>query len=297
MPLLFSYGTLQQEEVQLSTFGRLLQGERDELPGFELSLVRIENPQVVAPSGQTHYANVTVNGRNDCRVRGTVFEISDAELAAADRYEAPAAYQRIAATLASGKQAWVYVHTRSAPEASRALSSSLTSQGEAPVEIVQYDPLWPSKFESERRVLQAVLARWLAGPIEHVGSTAIPGMPAKPVIDIMAGVRSLEDSQSAISDVVGAGYVYFPYRPDIMHWFCKPSAAFRTHHLHLVPLGSDRWVECLAFRDAIRRDEGLATEYAALKRRLAQTFKFDREAYTDGKAPFVQRVLNKAGMH
>ena len=111
MPLLFSYGTLQQEDVQLSTFGRLLQGQRDELPGFEPSLVQIEDPRVVAASGETHYANVTFNGRNDSRVRGTVFEISDAELAKADQYE-PAGYKRISAMLASGKQAWVYADAR-----------------------------------------------------------------------------------------------------------------------------------------------------------------------------------------
>lgn len=109
MPLLFSYGTLQQEHVQLSTFGRLLQGQRDELLGFEQSLMRIEDPQVVASSGQTHHANVTFNGRNDSRVSGTVFEITDAELAAADQYEQRAAYNRVAAMLASGKQAWVYL--------------------------------------------------------------------------------------------------------------------------------------------------------------------------------------------
>ena len=84
MPLLFSYGALQQENVQLSTFGRLLQGQRDELPGFEQSLVRIEDPQVVATSGKTHHANVAFNGRNDSGVSGTVFEITEAELAAAD---------------------------------------------------------------------------------------------------------------------------------------------------------------------------------------------------------------------
>lgn len=118
MPLLFSYGTLQQESVQLSTFGRLLHGQSDELPGFERSLVRIADPQVLATSGKTHHANVTFNGRNDSRVSGTVFEITDAELAAADHYEQFAAYKRIAATLASGKQAWVYLDDRSAPAAS-----------------------------------------------------------------------------------------------------------------------------------------------------------------------------------
>jgi hypothetical protein len=114
MPLLFSYGTLQQENVQLSTFGRLLQGQKDELLGFEKSLVRIEDPQVVAASGKTHHPIVRFNGRNDSRVSGTVFEITDAELARADRYEVDA-YRRVAAMLASGKQAWVYVDARFAP--------------------------------------------------------------------------------------------------------------------------------------------------------------------------------------
>lgn len=114
MPLLFSYGTLQEEGVQLATFGRLLEGQRDELPGFEPSLARIEDPQDVAASGKTHHANVTFNGRNESHVCGTVFEITDAELAAADRYEQRAAYERIAAVLASGRQAWVYVEARTA---------------------------------------------------------------------------------------------------------------------------------------------------------------------------------------
>ena len=117
MPLLFSYGTLQQENVQLSTFGRPLRGQKDELLKFEQSLVRIVDPQVVATSGKTHHANVTFNGRSDSRVRGTVFEITDAELAAADQYEQHAAYKRITAALASGKRAWVYVDARSAPAA------------------------------------------------------------------------------------------------------------------------------------------------------------------------------------
>jgi len=117
MPLVFSYGTLQQEHVQLSTFGRLLHGQRDELLGFEQSLVKIEDPRVAAASGKTHHANVTFNGRNGSRVSGTVFEITDAELAAADQYEQLAAYKRVVAMLASGKQAWVYVDARVVPGA------------------------------------------------------------------------------------------------------------------------------------------------------------------------------------
>ena len=113
VPLLFSYGTLQEEKVQLATFGRLLQGERDALPGFVQSLVRIEDPRVVATMGKSHHADVTFNGRSDARVSGTVFEITDEELAAADRYEEAVTYERIAATLASGRTAWLYVHRRS----------------------------------------------------------------------------------------------------------------------------------------------------------------------------------------
>ena len=118
MPLVFSYGTLQEERVQLSTFGRLLKGQADELVGFEPSQVKIEDPEAVARTGKTHHANVTFNGRNDSRVSGTAFEITDAELAAADRYERVDGYQRIAARLASGRQTWVYIDARSAPAAS-----------------------------------------------------------------------------------------------------------------------------------------------------------------------------------
>jgi gamma-glutamylcyclotransferase (GGCT)/AIG2-like uncharacterized protein YtfP len=118
VPLLFSYGTLQEREVQLSTFGRQLEGERDQLPGFEPSRVKIEDPHVVAALGRTHHANVTFSGRNDSRVSGTVFEVTDAELAAADAFERPFAYVRVAVMLASGKRAWVYVDARSARDVS-----------------------------------------------------------------------------------------------------------------------------------------------------------------------------------
>jgi hypothetical protein len=112
MPLLFSYGTLQQAAVQLSTFGRLLQGHADELIGFEQSLLKIEDPQFVATSGKSHHAIVKFNGKNDSRVRGMIFELTDDEIASADDYE-PAGYTRISAKLASGKQAWVYADASS----------------------------------------------------------------------------------------------------------------------------------------------------------------------------------------
>jgi hypothetical protein len=96
--------------VQRSTFGRLLDGEKDELVGFESSLVKIADPDEVAASGRTHNANVIFNGRADGRVSGMAFDITDTELVKADQYELEADYERIGVTLASGKEAWVYVH-------------------------------------------------------------------------------------------------------------------------------------------------------------------------------------------
>ena len=116
MPLLFSYGTLQQDDVQRSTFGRLLRGHPDELVGFEQGLFEVEDPEFVAASGKAHHAIVRFTGRSDSRVRGTVFEVTDEELARADAYE-PAGYERVSATLASGKQAWVYAARTSSARA------------------------------------------------------------------------------------------------------------------------------------------------------------------------------------
>ena len=107
MALLFSYGTLQQPDVQLATFGRLLDGHADELIGFEQGLFEIDDLEFVATSGKAFHAIVKYTGRSDSRVSGTVFEVTDAELASADEYE-PAGYKRVATTLASGKRAWVY---------------------------------------------------------------------------------------------------------------------------------------------------------------------------------------------
>lgn len=114
--LLFSYGTLQLEAVQLSAFGRKLTGAPDELPGFAQSMMKIEDPQVVATSGKTHHPIVAFTGRESDTVAGTVFQITPQELQNADRYEV-AAYTRIAVTLRSGARAWVYVDARYAPPA------------------------------------------------------------------------------------------------------------------------------------------------------------------------------------
>jgi GrpB-like predicted nucleotidyltransferase (UPF0157 family) len=162
---------------------------------------------------------------------------------------------------------------------------------EEPVNLVPYDPSWPHQFEAERALLEPVLSPWLAGPIEHIGSTAVEGLTAKPIIDIMVGVRDLASSVDARAALVPLDYMYFPYRPNVMHWFCKPSPARRTHHLHLVPVQSPLWWERLAFRDYLRNSASATAEYAALKEALAAQHRFDREAYTEAKGEFVQSIL------
>lgn len=159
------------------------------------------------------------------------------------------------------------------------------------ISLAPYDPAWPRLFAEERTRLEVVLRPWLAGPIEHIGSTAVPGLTAKPVIDIMAGVRDLESSLEAGRALARLDYVYFPYRPDVMHWFCKPSPERRTHHLHLVPIGSALWSDRLLFRDYLRSTPAAASEYAALKGVLAARYHRDREAYTEAKSDFVGSIL------
>jgi len=162
---------------------------------------------------------------------------------------------------------------------------------EAPIEIVSYSPEWPVRFLAEAALLRVALGPWLAADLEHIGSTAVPGMVAKPVIDIMGPVADLQSSRAAIAAAQRLGYSYFPYKPDQMHWFCKPSPQFRTHHLHLVPYHSALWHDRLDFRDALRNDSRLAANYRELKFELAAKHRLDREAYTDGKSSFVQAAL------
>jgi GrpB-like predicted nucleotidyltransferase (UPF0157 family) len=162
---------------------------------------------------------------------------------------------------------------------------------QAPVIIEEYDPSWPAKFEKEKDLLMTLAGKWHHGGIEHIGSTAVPGMIAKPVIDIMFGVKSLKESKAAIHALVGNGYEYWPYKAEVMHWFCKPSDAFRTHHLHLVPFESPLWQERITFRDLLRSNTRVAEQYASLKRELAASCRTDRERYTKEKWPFIKQTL------
>jgi hypothetical protein len=116
MPLLFSYGTLQQEPVQLATFGRALEGQRDELRRYERAFVPVSNPALVARYGMTVTDTVAFTGKAEDGVEGTTLEVTDEELARSDEYETPFDYNRIFLILASGRAAWVYRHIGSAKE-------------------------------------------------------------------------------------------------------------------------------------------------------------------------------------
>ena len=165
---------------------------------------------------------------------------------------------------------------------------------EAEIQVVTYNPNWPLQFEKERAILSEALKPYIIGGIEHVGSTAISGLVAKPVIDIMVGVEKLETSKGAIPILEQLGYCYFPYRPHQMHWFCKPNPQFRTHHLYLVPYESQVWLERIGFRDYLRRHSKATIEYAELKKKLARLYRFDREGYTEAKVHFVRRIIEQA---
>ncbi len=166
------------------------------------------------------------------------------------------------------------------------------------VVVIPYDPDWPRQFEAERARLTQVLAPWLADDIHHIGSTAVPGLAAKPMIDMMAGVRNLAEARAAFEPLAAQGYVHAPHRPSIAHHFAKPSIQLSAarYSLHLTEPDSDLWRERLAFRDTLRGDDTLAAEYTAVKVRLAQQHTTDLAAYTAGKRELVGRVLAQGGL-
>ena len=162
------------------------------------------------------------------------------------------------------------------------------------VRIVASDPRWPVRFEQERTVLEAAIGTWIVDGVHHVGSTSVPGLDAKPIIDILVGVEDLESSRACFPALAGLQYSYAPYRAEQMHWFCKPDPKRRTHHLHLVPVASPRYRDELAFRDRLRASPETAAAYAQLKHRLARRFENDREAYTAAKGDFIEAALRQA---
>lgn len=161
-----------------------------------------------------------------------------------------------------------------------------------PIRIAPHDPAWPTRFEAERGLLEAAIGEWVTGGVHHVGSTAVPGLAAKPIVDILVGVESLEGSRACFEPLGGLEYLHAPYLPEQMHWFCKPDPSRRQFHLHLIPTDDQRYRDELAFRDRLRADSDLAGAYASLKRDLAARLPTDRDAYTEAKTDFIRAVLD-----
>jgi GrpB-like predicted nucleotidyltransferase (UPF0157 family) len=161
------------------------------------------------------------------------------------------------------------------------------------IEIQPYDLAWPALFAIERtRLLDLFSDSFVA--IEHIGSTAVPGLAAKPVIDILAGVASMSVADELLNPLCQAGYdTSKEFNATLMdkRWLMLHANGKRTHHLHLVVHGQSEWRRTLAFRDALRADPGLAARYEKLKRDLAARLGGDREAYTAAKTEFVMAVL------
>ena len=169
------------------------------------------------------------------------------------------------------------------------------------VQIVPYNPAWPRMFEEEKAQLRDSLPAELIKRIEHFGSTAIPGLSAKPIVDILVEVTSLEETKIRIVPVLEAqGYDYF-WRPThgddgppFYAWFIKrDSAGSRSHHIHMVESDFEQW-DRLLFRDYLIERPDIAKEYEVLKFTLARDYSRDREAYTNGKTEFVVRVTQAA---
>lgn len=166
------------------------------------------------------------------------------------------------------------------------------------LEVVPYDPTWPHAFAVERdRIVETLGA--IAVRVEHHGSTAVPGLAAKPVIDIQVSVRTLHPIDAYRPLLTRIGYVHVPHPDDDRcPFFHRPEAWPHTHHIHVVELGSDEERRTLAFRDYLREHPEVATEYEGLKRELAAgqrdaTFA-SREAYAEAKGAFVGRITDLA---
>lgn len=168
------------------------------------------------------------------------------------------------------------------------------------VEIVPYDPAWPGLFATEVKQLRGVLDPELVLGIEHFGSTAVPGLAAKPIIDILIAVRSLAQAKAAMVEPLRAlGYVYWAENPKTDRMFfvkgMPPYGERRTHHVHVTEPGGEMWRRRLAFRDYLRADPVEAYRYETLKRELAARYPDDRERYTDAKTEFLEAVYGRMG--
>jgi GrpB-like predicted nucleotidyltransferase (UPF0157 family) len=159
------------------------------------------------------------------------------------------------------------------------------------VSLARTHDAWSAAYERERARIAAAIGEHVLG-IEHVGSTSIPDVPAKPILDILVGVEDFDRARVCVEPMAAIGYDYrgengIPRR----HYFVKGEP--RTHHLHMVEVGSDAWSTTLRFRDLLRTHSDLASEYAHEKERLAALYRDDRGAYQREKDEVVERILGR----
>jgi len=165
-----------------------------------------------------------------------------------------------------------------------------------PIVIADYDERWPAMFEDERARIVDAIGEWLAG-IEHVGSTAVPGLAAKPIIDMMPVLRSLDEAQNIIEPLQRLGYEYVPeFEAQIPERRYFRKGIPRTHHVHAVEASSEFCHRHLAFRDYLRSHPDARDEYAALKRKLASVHTHNRGDYTEAKTEFIRGIEEKAAL-
>jgi GrpB-like predicted nucleotidyltransferase (UPF0157 family) len=158
-----------------------------------------------------------------------------------------------------------------------------------PVTIVDYDPRWPMMYVDEKaEILKAVGSIIVA--IEHIGSTAVTGLAARSITDMMFAVRNLEDAESCIQPLQTIGYELEGEMPE-RRFFRRGQRGAGTHHLHMVEIGSDFWERHLLFRDYLLVHPEAAQQYSQLKKELAPKFCSDRDAYTDAKTNFIESVV------
>jgi GrpB-like predicted nucleotidyltransferase (UPF0157 family) len=163
------------------------------------------------------------------------------------------------------------------------------------VRLVPYDPAWPGLYVAEaERLQESFTAAGLVGLLEHTGSTAIPGLPAKPVLDILGGYPEGASVTAYIDALTRADYIHRGEQGIPGREFFRRGNP-RSYHLHLAAIDSAFWRDHLTFRDRLRADDSLRDAYAALKLDLAARFPQDRQAYIDAKAPFVKEILANAG--
>jgi GrpB-like predicted nucleotidyltransferase (UPF0157 family) len=161
------------------------------------------------------------------------------------------------------------------------------------VRVVPYDPRWAELFAAEADRIRAALGAELPLALEHMGSTAVPGLAAKPIIDLLGGYPPGAQAERYVEPLVRAGYIHRGEQEIPGREFFRRGAP-RSYHLHVAVQGGTFWRTHLAFRDALRARPEVRDAYAALKMQLAQRFPRDREAYIEGKTAFVRQVVAEA---